>query len=65
MNKKRDVAKVTSLDHEKARIEALHRYRIYGTLSEETFDHYVQMASLIFKIPAAIIAFVGENGVQT
>lgn len=64
MNKKRDIAKATSLNHEQARIEALNRYRIYGTLSEDVFDHYVQMASLIFKIPAAIIAFVAGDAVK-
>jgi signal transduction histidine kinase len=65
MDKRRDIAEEADLSYDKARIEALNRYKIYGTLSEEIFDHYVQMASLIFKIPAAVIAFVGEDGVES
>ncbi|NCD67766.1 PAS domain-containing sensor histidine kinase [Mucilaginibacter agri] len=49
---------------EQARLRALTRYRIAGTQPEEAFDHYVQMATLIFRIPAAIIAFVGENTIH-
>ena len=64
MDKNRTTAEMAGLDYEKARIEALNRYKISGTIAEEIFDHYVQMATLIFKIPAAMIAFVGEDAVQ-
>jgi len=64
MDKNRTTAEVACLDYEKARIEALNRYKISGTIAEEIFDHYVQMATLIFKIPAAMIAFVGEDAVE-
>ncbi|WP_448699265.1 ATP-binding protein [Mucilaginibacter sp. AW1-3] len=50
--------------YEENRIKALNRYRIANTVPEEVFDHYVQMATLIFRIPAAIIAFVDKDTVH-
>ena len=64
MSKRRTIDLGSKLGYEEARINALTRYRIAGTLPEEIFDHYVQMATLIFRIPAAIIAFVGTDMVH-
>jgi hypothetical protein len=61
MSKRRTIDLGSKSGYEEARINALTRYRIAGTLPEEVFDHYVQMATLIFRIPAAIIAFVGAD----
>jgi two-component system CheB/CheR fusion protein len=61
MNRIRAIAVGSKSGYEEARINALTRYRIAGTPPEEIFDHYVQMATLIFRIPAAIIAFAGSD----
>ncbi len=58
------IDKVANQDREEGRINALKRYKIAGTLPEPIFDHYVQMATLIFRVPAAVIAFVGEDFVH-
>jgi signal transduction histidine kinase len=64
MNNELTIAERSKSDNELARITALDRYKIEGSEHEEIFDHFVQMARLIFKVPAAIIAFVGEDAVQ-
>lgn len=64
MNKEQPKASEPRSVTEQARLRALTRYRIAGTQPEEAFDHYVQMATLIFRIPAAIIVFVGDNMVH-
>ena len=63
MKKKQTIDPFFGPDYEKSRINALTRYRIAGTAPEEIFDHFIQIAALVFRIPGVIIAFVGEDTV--
>ncbi len=64
MDNELTIAEKLKSDKEQARNNALSRYKIEGTLPEEIFDHFVQMATLIFRVPAAMIAFIGEDRVH-
>ncbi|HEY2582449.1 MAG TPA: ATP-binding protein [Mucilaginibacter sp.] len=63
MNKTQDL--ITKPDsqqrHEEERINALNRYRINDTLPEKMFSNYLQLATLIFKVPGVIIVFVEQE----
>jgi len=60
MRKKQTIDAMYGQKYERSRINAFTRYRIVGAPNEEIFDHFVQMAALIFHVPGAIIAFVAK-----
>jgi GAF domain-containing protein len=43
------------------RLEAIHRYRILDTPPDGAFDRITELASVIFKVPIAIISLVDED----
>jgi len=46
---------------DRARLKALHRYRILNTLPEEAFNRVTTLASHALAMPIACISFVGET----
>jgi GAF domain-containing protein len=51
-------------DNEGERLDALDRFKIFGTPSEEIFSAYTELAALSFHTPIALMSFVGENSVH-
>lgn len=49
--------------NEDERLQALYRYRITDTPSEESFDGIVQLAAQIFDVPVALISLVDAESV--
>lgn len=47
--------------NEKARLEALSRYRILDTAPERAFNDIVELASFIFKTPMAFLSLVAKE----
>jgi GAF domain-containing protein len=45
-----------------ARLQALHRLHILGTPGEPSFDSLLRIAATHYQTPAAMIAFVTEDG---
>lgn len=50
-------------DNDCERLEALHRYRITDTPSEESFDNIAKLATQIFNVPIALISLVDAEHV--
>lgn len=50
-------------ENENQRLEALKRYRILDTPSEESFDNIAKLATLIFKVPVSLISIVDAERV--
>ena len=50
-----------SLDNETERIKALHRYHILDTPPDDSFDRITAMASLLLKVPIAIVSLVDTD----
>lgn len=46
---------------EEARLEALYRYNILDTDSEQAFDHVAQMASYLFDAPIAAVSLIDKD----
>jgi GAF domain-containing protein len=52
----------TSIDDQN-RIEALNRYKIFGTPSEKSFDNIADLATDLFNVPIALVTFVDTENV--
>lgn len=50
-------------DHDTERAEAMRRFEIYDTPSEEIFSAYTELAALTFKAPIALMSFVDVDTV--
>lgn len=48
-------------DNEKARLNALRQYQLLDTLSEEEFDKFTELASLICDTPISLVSLIDEN----
>ena len=48
-------------DNEKARLNALRKYQLLDTLSEEEFDKFTELASLICDTPISLVSLIDEN----
>jgi signal transduction histidine kinase len=46
---------------EEARLEALYRYNILDTKSEQAFDHVAQMAAYLFNAPIAAVSLIDKD----
>ncbi|NMH17485.1 PAS domain S-box protein [Tepidiphilus sp. B18-69] len=44
-----------------ARLTALERLDIYGTLPEPTFDRVVELAASLLEVPIALLSFIGKD----
>jgi GAF domain-containing protein len=51
-------------DNEAERLDALRRFKIFATPSEEIFSAYTELAALSFRTPIGLMSFVGENSVH-
>ena len=63
-------------ENERQRLEALSKYKIFGTPAEQALDNVARLATQIFKVPISLIslvdsdevyfkAYIGMAGVQT
>ena len=52
---------VLSGENESARLAALHRLQVLGTLPEPAFDRITQLAQRLFRVPIAIISLMDEE----
>lgn len=50
-------------DNDVSRIEALHRYRIVDTPSEDSFDGIAKLATKIFNVPISLLSLVDAESV--
>lgn len=48
-------------DNEKARLNALRNYQLLDTLSEEEFDKFTELASLICDTPISLVSLIDDN----
>ncbi len=48
-------------DNEKARLNALRHYQLLDTISEEEFDKFTELASLICDTPISLVSLIDEN----
>lgn len=51
-------------ENEAARVEALHRYKIFDSPSEEIFSAYTELAALTFQTPIGLMSFVDVDTVH-
>lgn len=51
----------TSLEHEQARLEALHRLEVLDTTAEAVLDRITRVAAALFEVPICLISLVDEN----
>ncbi|MCC0808305.1 EAL domain-containing protein [Methylobacterium sp. W2] len=47
--------------NEPQRLEALKRYKVMDTPPEVEFDHVAKLAADLFRVPTALVSFVGED----
>jgi GAF domain-containing protein len=52
------------LDNEGERLDALRRFEVFDTPSEEIFSAYTELAALSFRAPIGLMSFVGEHSVH-
>ena len=50
-------------DNDVSRLEALHRYRIVDTPSEDSFDGIAKLATQIFNVPISLLSLVDAESV--
>lgn len=50
-------------DNEQQRLEALHRYGLFGTDPEEAYDKIARLVTAICHTPIAILTLIGEDQV--
>jgi PAS domain S-box-containing protein len=48
-------------NNEKARLNALRKYQLLDSISEEEFDKYTELASLICNTPISLVSLIDEN----
>ncbi|OYU55441.1 MAG: hybrid sensor histidine kinase/response regulator [Chitinophagaceae bacterium BSSC1] len=48
-------------DNEKARLNALRNYQLLDTISEEEFDKFTELASLICDTPISLVSLIDDN----
>jgi len=48
-------------DNEKARLNALRNYQLLDSISEEEFDKFTELASLICDTPISLVSLIDEN----
>ena len=53
--------KVTTLNSEVTRLEALREYEILDTLPDQAFDDLTSMAAQMFDVPIAFIGFIDTD----
>jgi PAS domain S-box-containing protein len=48
-------------DNEKARLNALRNYQLLDSISEEEFDKFTELASIICNTPISLVSLIDEN----